>query len=200
MDLDRTAVCLVMPETGRLSRRCLLARVTALLAIFGVAAVGDPGSSSAKNGHGREKHHHRKKHKGKKRRNGGGDYSPDAEEQAFLTLINAYRGQHGVGALALQNHLGAAADHHARDMAQKNYYEHSSLRSVEDFGYTRWSFLGENICAGYASASSAMDAWKNSADHNVAMLSPNYTEIGIGRAYNSSSNYGWYWTTTFGSR
>jgi uncharacterized protein YkwD len=201
VDFDRTAVCLVMSETARLSRRCLLARLTALPAIFGFAAVADPGSSRAKNGHGKGKHHHRKKHGSKKKGNGGGrGYAPDGEELAFLALINDYRGQHGVGALTLQNHLGAAADHHARDMAQRNYYEHSALGSLKTFGYTNWRYFGEIICAGYASASSAMDAWKSSADHNKMMLDANYTEIGIGRAYNQNSDYDWYWTTSFGSR
>jgi uncharacterized protein YkwD len=32
------------------------------------------------------------------------------------------------------------------------------------------------------------------------MLSANFTEIGIGRAYNPSSTYGWYWCTEFGLR
>ena len=45
-----------------------------------------------------------------------------------------------------------------------------------------------------------MDAWKNSPGHNQNMLDGSWTEIGIGRAYNSGSTYGWYWTTTFGSR
>ena len=58
----------------------------------------------------------------------------------------------------------------------------------------------ENIYAGTASASSAMNAWKNSADHNTNMLTAQYTELGIGRAYSQNSTYGWYWTTTFGSR
>lgn len=34
--------------------------------------------------------------------------------------------------------------------------------------------------------------------HNANMLSASYTAIGIGRAYSSTSQYGWYWTTTFG--
>ena len=45
-----------------------------------------------------------------------------------------------------------------------------------------------------------MDAWKSSPDHDRGMRNSNFTEIGIGRAYNKSSKYGWYWTTTFGSR
>jgi uncharacterized protein YkwD len=200
VNLARTAGGLVVSETTRLSRRCLLARVAALSAIFGFAAVADPGSSRAKNRHGKGKHHHRTKHKGKKKGNRGGDYTPDAEELAFLTLINDYRSQNGVGPLALQYQLGAAATHHSRAMARQNTFEHSALKSVESFGYTHWRFLGENICAGHVSASSAMDGWKSSSGHNKNMLSRNYTEIGIGRAYDRKSQYGWYWTTTFGSR
>jgi hypothetical protein len=30
------------------------------------------------------------------------------------------------------------------------------------------------------------------------MLSANFRVIGIGRAYNGNSSYGWYWTTDFG--
>ena len=30
------------------------------------------------------------------------------------------------------------------------------------------------------------------------MLNPNYTVIGIARAFNANSKYGWYWTTDFG--
>jgi uncharacterized protein YkwD len=201
VDFDRTAVCLVLCETARLSRRCLLARLVALSAIFGSAVI-DPEPTRAKNRHNKGQHHHRKKHRSNanQTQGGGGGYSPDGEEQAFLSLINDHRGRNGVGALALQNQLGAAADRHSQDMAQKNYFEHSALESVKNFGYTHWSFIGENIYAGSASASSAMDAWVNSADHNKNMLNGNYTEIGIGRAFNSNSRYGWYWTTTFGSR
>jgi hypothetical protein len=30
------------------------------------------------------------------------------------------------------------------------------------------------------------------------MTNPQYTEVGIGRAYNEGSHYGWYWTATYG--
>lgn len=85
-------------------------------------------------------------------------------------------------------------------MARQNFYQHSPLESVENFGYKHWRVIGENISAGHASASGAMDAWQNSPGHNKTMLDPNYAAIGIGRAYNRKSKYGWYWTTTFGDR
>jgi uncharacterized protein YkwD len=200
MSSDRIAVCLGVSETGRLSRRCLVARVAALPAILGFTGVADPGSTRAKNGPGKGKQHHGKKQSAKKGNRRGGGYAPDAEELAFLDLINDYRRQHGVSPLALQHQLGAAAAHHSRAMARQNFYRHSPLENVADFGYKHWHVIGENICAGHASASRAMDAWKNSPGHNKNMLNPNFTAIGIGRAYHRKSKYDWYWTTTFGDR
>jgi hypothetical protein len=132
---------------------------------------------------------------------GGGGYAPDAEEQAFLDLINAYRAQMGVAPLALQSQLGEAAAHHAQVMASQNSMHHvADVRAYQQsFGYnpTWWA---ENIAAGYETASAVFNGWKNSPPHNQNMLSANFTEIGIGRAYNPNSTYGWYWCTEFGRR
>jgi uncharacterized protein YkwD len=32
------------------------------------------------------------------------------------------------------------------------------------------------------------------------MRNKDFKDIGIGRAYDKNSKYGWYWTTTFGRR
>ena len=130
-------------------------------------------------------------------------YAPDAEESAFLGLINDYRAQNGLGALSLNDALGAAAEYHSYDMATNNYFGHTLFdgtdagQNIRNFGYTgsTWS---ENIAAGYAGAQDNLIAWQNSAGHNANMLDPAFDEIGIGRAYDQNSTYGWYWTTTFG--
>ncbi len=130
-------------------------------------------------------------------------YAPDAEESAFLGLINDYRAQNGLGPLALNDALGAAAEHHSYDMATNNYFGHTLFdgtdagQNIRNFGYTgsTWS---ENIAAGYAGAQDNLIAWQNSSGHNANMLDPAFDEIGIGRAYDQNSTYGWYWTTTFG--
>jgi uncharacterized protein YkwD len=91
-------------------------------------------------------------------------------------------------------------------MAKKNYFSHklsngdSPEKNIERFGYTNWSSIGENIAAGHETAKAVMNAWKSSRKHDRNMRNKNFTEIGIGRAYNKNSKYGWYWTTTFGSR
>jgi hypothetical protein len=163
---------------------------------------------------GKKKGKGKKKDRGERSSGGGGNapavsngtYSPDDQERAFLEMINAYRGQIGAGALVLQDQLGEAAKFHSEDMAQKNYFSHdlpngnSAEKNIETFGYTNWRFVGENIAAGFEGANAAMDAWKSSPEHDRNMRNANFTEIGIGRAFNGSSRYGWYWTTTFGSR
>jgi uncharacterized protein YkwD len=150
----------------------------------------------------------RKKHRKNKNKNSGGSggYSPDAEERAFLDLINNYRRNNGAGALSLNDNLGAAADFHSRDMAKRNYFKHtlkngdSAEENIRRFGYVNYVAVGENIAAGYETANDAMKAWKSSPEHDRNMRSGDYTDIGIGRAYNKGSKYGWYWTTTFGDR
>ena len=207
MDHDRTPVSVALFDATRSSRRRLLARLVALPAAFGFGVFTQSESAAAKKDKGKRKK--RKQNGGKNKRNkngGGGGYSPDGEERAFLDLINSYRRQNGAGNLSLQDQLGAAADYHSRDMANKNYFSHklangdSAEQNIERFGYTNWSFVGENIAAGHETAKAVMDAWKSSPDHDRGMRNKDFTEIGIGRAYDKSSKYGWYWTTTFGSR
>ncbi len=134
-----------------------------------------------------------------------GSTSIDAEEQAFLGLINNYRAQNGLGALSISTNLSRAAAWHATDMGQKNYFSHtdslgrSPSKRATDCGYPIGA--GENIAAGtnWTSAQSAFTAWRNSSGHNANMLHGPYKQIGIARVYTNSSTYGWYWVTDFGT-
>jgi uncharacterized protein YkwD len=211
VDRDREPfISLTISNATRSSRRRLLARLAALPAALGLGVFAESESVAAGKDKGKRKKRKQNggkdKNKKKSKNGGGGGYSPDGEEHAFLDLINTYRRQNGAGNLSLQNQLGAAADHHSQDMADKNYFSHklsngdSAEQNIERFGYTNWSAVGENIAAGHETAKAVMDAWKSSPEHDQGMRNKAFTEIGIGRAYNKSSKYGWYWTTTFGSR
>lgn len=131
--------------------------------------------------------------------------STDAEEAAFLTLINQYRAQNGRGALALSTNLSRAATWHGTDMGANGYFSHTDSLGrnpsarARDCDYP--SGAGENIAAGtvWDTADEAFTAWRNSSGHNANMLNANYTMIGIARVYVSGSRYGWYWVTNFGS-
>ena len=126
------------------------------------------------------------------------------EQTLFLQLINEYRVQNGHSTLEINSYLQTAAQWHSKDMADKNYFSHTDsldrdyLQRMADFGYTVSTYKGENIAAGYSTAASVFQGWKNSPGHNANMLNSNYLVIGIGLAYNDSSKYGYYWTTDFG--
>jgi uncharacterized protein YkwD len=89
-------------------------------------------------------------------------------------------------------------------MACNNYFDHIAPdgsgpgeRAARQ-GYSS-SFIGENIAAGYSTPKAVVEGWMNSPGHKANILGVDYTEIGVGYAYSSSSSYGAYWTAVFGS-
>jgi uncharacterized protein YkwD len=128
----------------------------------------------------------------------------DPEEQAFVTLINNYRAQNGLGALSIDWEMQASSDFMSGDMGQKAYFAHNEPdgRNPWDrmcaFGYCYNTWMGENIAAGFSTAQSVFTAWQNSPGHNANMLGANYTAMGISRVYTAGTPYGWYWTNDFG--
>lgn len=132
-------------------------------------------------------------------------YKVDSQECAMLKLINDWRKQNGKSALKLSRTLGAAADHHSREMATYKYFSHTLRNGVSwstnitNHGYPTGTYRAENIARGNEKASKTFTQWKNSSGHNRNMLSSTYKAIGIGRSFNNADKYVWYWTTTFGS-
>ncbi|MDP9364743.1 MAG: CAP domain-containing protein [Chloroflexota bacterium] len=122
-------------------------------------------------------------------------YKPDAQECQFLAIINRYRASKNKGKLALSATLGAAAEHHSRDMARKKKLYHSDLsKNLRAHDYDG-GYAGENVAVGYAKAKAVFEAWRESADHDRNMRDGGFKAIGIGRAKGGE----WYWTTTFGN-
>jgi hypothetical protein len=106
--------------------------------------------------------------------------------------------------------LENAARYHATDLAQDNYFDHSSydrsggaLALICATGtrigtyYAGANAWGENIAAGYSSPSSVMNAWMNSPGHRANILSTNFREIGVGY-YAGGGDYYQYWVQDFG--
>ncbi len=128
----------------------------------------------------------------------------DTEEQAFLTLINNYRQQNGLGALTVDTKLQDASEWMSVDMGVNAYFSHTDSLGRDPwtrmafFGYNYNTWKGENLAAGTSSAQTAFNLWHDSPGHNSNMLGANYTAIGIARRYTAGSPYGWYWTTDFG--
>lgn len=132
----------------------------------------------------------------------GGDASLDAEEQALIALTNSYRAEHGLRTLSAAPGLNRTAAWMVADMVTKSGFSHTDSLGrgfaprANDCGYGAPG--GENIGAGTNrnTAPAAFELFRNSPTHNEIMLSPEFVEIGVGRA--SGGPYGWYWAVEFG--
>ena len=128
----------------------------------------------------------------------------NVEEQAFVALINNYRQANGVGPLALDWEMQSSSDWMSNDVGVKAYFSHTDSLGRDPwtrmcaFDYCDDTWMGENIAAGYSTASDVFTAWKNSPGHNANMLNSNYIAMGISRTYVVGSPFGWYWTNDFG--
>lgn len=103
--------------------------------------------------------------------------------------------------LALDPHLNEAAQAHAQDMADNDFFSHTgsdgSSFSVR-VGRTAFSGfpIGENIAAGQRSPADVVASWINSDGHCRNIMNPSATKIGIG--YTTGGPYGTLWVQVFG--
>ena len=126
----------------------------------------------------------------------------DVSQQAkdVLSLVNAERTKNGLKELTLSSDLVDIANTKAKDMADNNYFSHTSptygspFEMLQSFGIT-YKSAGENIAAGQKTAQAVMDSWLNSSGHRANILGSSYTELGVG--YVSGGSYGTYWVQEF---
>ncbi|TFH32540.1 MAG: CAP domain-containing protein [Anaerolineales bacterium] len=122
-------------------------------------------------------------------------------EDQIVQLINNERQSRGLYAYRVQSQLRAAARVQAADMACNHFAGHtgsdgSNVRDrVARQGYS-WSWIGENYMISQ-NPTSAFNWWMNSGPHTANILSPNYTEFGVGYVYSSESDYGGYFVVVF---
>lgn len=102
-------------------------------------------------------------------------------------------------ALTWNSKLFNAAAGHSTDMAVNNYFSHTSKdgrtasQRVTAAGYS-WRTTGENIAAGQRTIQDVMNGWMASPGHCANIMNPNFTEVGVACAQNSTSTYKQYWT------
>ncbi len=135
-----------------------------------------------------------------------------ALEWAMLEEVNRYRmagaecgGEPFAPAppLEMDETVRRAARLHSQDMGAQNYFEHDSLdgrtfdQRMANEGFMGASPWGENIAAGYGTAAEATAGLMNSPGHCRNIMNPDFRVIGIGYAYDASSEFGHYWTQDF---
>ncbi len=136
----------------------------------------------------------------------GGVLAVGATEEQELAKINAYRAEQGLPKLVIDHKLTNAARWMANDLATHNYFDHTDrfgrdpFQRMTRFKYPDDTYRGENLAAGNEDPEPTFVQWRESLPHRANMVGRNYRAIGIARAYDASSEYGWYWVTEFGSR
>lgn len=119
----------------------------------------------------------------------------EVQRDSVLLLTNAARASAGVGALVLDPRLTTLAVAHARDMAERGYFSHTTPEGktfgerLRDAGLS--GPAGENL-AGSASASGAVQAWLNSSGHRANMLNGTFRRLGVGVYRTLESPYTYY--------
>ena len=117
-----------------------------------------------------------------------------------LELVNQERAKQGLKALTLSDELTNVATIKAKDMRDKNYFDHTSPTYGSPFDMMRhfginYSSAGENIAAGQKTAQEVMNSWMNSSGHRANILNENYEQLGVG--YIQGGSYGTYWVQMF---
>ena len=119
------------------------------------------------------------------------------EEKQVFELINEQRTKAGVPALKVAPKVTVIARSHSYDMALRRYMAHVSPSDhIGPEGRLRgngihYQVMGENVYEETfpdhsTMASRVVKGWMSSPDHRANILSPDFTETGIGVAYSSN--------------
>lgn len=124
------------------------------------------------------------------------------EINEVLKLVNKERTAAGLKSLTLDNSVCKAAQKRAVEISTKNNFSHTrpdgrSCETVLDDMKISYSHWGENLAVGQTTPKEVVDAWMNSEGHRKNILNPNFTKIGIGYYYNSSTQYKYHWSQMF---
>ena len=118
-------------------------------------------------------------------------------ESEVIRLVNDIRVQNGLKPLTANWELSRVARFKSEDMAANRYFDHTSptygtpFQMIRAFGLS-YRAAGENIAYGQRTPAAVVNAWMNSSGHRANILSPSYTQIGVG--YCAGGNY---WTQMF---
>lgn len=108
-----------------------------------------------------------------------------------------------VGPLRRSQVLTNAARQHARDMGERNYFDHFSQDGRSPFdrmkaaGY-RGPTMGENLGGGKTTAAETVEGWMQSPQHCDNIMNGAFDELGVGYYASPSNRYRHLWVQNFG--
>lgn len=118
-------------------------------------------------------------------------FASPSGDVSFGTILNNVRLDVGAGSVRYDARLDGAAQAHADDMINRNYFSHVSPegKDVHDRivaqGYNP-SAWGENLGKGQRTEQEVLEGWQNSPSHNEMMTSKNFEEFGLGHTADGS--------------
>ncbi|MDT8901899.1 CAP domain-containing protein [Anaeroselena agilis] len=121
--------------------------------------------------------------------NPSGGTSTASEEQQALALLNQDRAANGLPALKANTQLTQLARNYAQDMIARGFFSHYNPEGQSPFDRMQqagisYKYAGENLAVNSGIAAAEV-AFMNSSGHRANILSPNFTEVGIGVARNT---------------
>jgi uncharacterized protein YkwD len=133
--------------------------------------------------------------------------TPDQVAAAIVEAINNERRKRNLKPLREDPRLTQSARSHSEAMAKQGFFDHTDKQGrgpaerVTATGY-RWRMVAENIAMnnGYKDpARSAVEGWMKSSGHRTNLLTPEFTDTGVGVARVPGRNGDkWYFTQVFG--
>lgn len=120
-----------------------------------------------------------------------------AQQDQVVSLVNTFRQEAGCGPMSVNDQLTAAAQGHASDMSDRDYFSHVTPEGVtfdqriRTAGYERPG--AENIARGARTAEDVMQMWMDSDGHRRNILNCDLDTIGVGL-----DRDGFYWVQNFG--
>jgi len=136
-----------------------------------------------------------------------GPYDAERLEHEIFLAMNECRIKSGLPPLEYDQRLATFAREHSIDMAERNYYSHTTPEGItfkmrlklagfslrhrygetlfKSTGYCRLTFLWNYE----GTAKEVVQGWYNSFDHQMIMLSPDLKRVGIGVALADTELY-----------
>ena len=127
-----------------------------------------------------------------------------AEDCRLLSLTNDIRVANNLNPLVFDDRLQHAAWKHAKDMADRDFFDHNTPDGVTVSdrvtaeGY-QWRAVAENIAAGRSTVDDTLNDWMDSDGHRANILNGNYEHSGMAMYTDPNSNWKNYYVQVFAS-
>lgn len=120
----------------------------------------------------------------------------DEFKKKVIELVNIERRKNNVADLIENTELDSYTDLRAHELIQKVEHERPDGSKFHS-GLSGYSYVAENIAAGYTTPELVVAGWMDSSGHRKNILNSKYKTISVGYVYDENSMYKHYWVQIF---